>query len=135
MEKAEYFKIFELVDPETYEARGQKAWELIDSRLITVIDRLRAIFGPATINDWKWGGKFKWSGLRTNRCRIGAKYSQHRFGRAADLKFKNVSAQEVRDFIKADPIWPHVGVRCVEKDVSWLHVDVRNCEPIKWVKP
>ena len=100
MQKCEYFAIHELVDQVTYEERGQKAWELLDSRLLTVIDRLRAVFGRATVNDWKWGGKFQWSGLRTERCNIGSKYSQHKYGRACDIKFKNVSAEEVREFIR-----------------------------------
>jgi len=154
MQKCEYFKIYELVDPATYKARGQKAWELLDPRLLLVIDRLRAIFGPVTINDWKWGGRFKLSGFRPvgasqkvliktgkNKGKykmvpVGAVYSQHKFGRAMDLKFKNATAKQVRDFIRQDQAaWGKIGIRCIENKVSWLHVDVRNCKPIKWVNP
>jgi len=132
--KCEYFKIYELVDPLTYKQYGQSAWQFLDPRLLITIDKLRAVFGPATINNWKWGGKFKWSGLRTPECRIGAKMSQHRFGRAADMKFKNISAKEIRKAIKSDPMWTKY-IHCVENKVNWLHIDVRNCDPIKWINP
>jgi len=137
MKKAKYFKIHELVPPQVYKDRGVRAWELIDSRLIDVIDALREEFGPATINSWKWGGKFKWSGLRTASCKIGAKYSQHRFGRAADLKFKNFTPKQIRQFIREfPPHWAEAGIQCIEnKTGTWLHVDVRNCTPIKWINP
>ena len=135
MYKCKNFAIHELVDPETYKIFGQRAWEFFDPRLLKLIDKLRDTYGPATINNWKWGGKFKWSGLRTSKCKIGAKYSQHRFGRAADLKFRNVTPQEVRGYIKTDPYFDSI-LNCVENGTpTWLHVDVRNCEPIKWINP
>ena len=138
MYKCKYFKIYELVPPTVYQERGHKAWELLDENLLRVIDELRNIFGSATINSWKWGGEFKWSGLRTANCKIGSKYSQHRFGRAADMKFKNISPKEVRAIIKNDArFWGRVmGIKCIEnKTPSWLHVDVRNYKPIKWINP
>ncbi len=137
MIKCEHFKIYELVPPQVYKDRGQKAWELFDPKLLTAIDMLRETFGSATVNDWKWGGNFKWSGLRTNQCRIGAKYSQHRFGRAADMKFKNITPAEIRKAIRSDLIgFKEMGVTCIEnKTKTWLHVDVRNTIPIKWVNP
>ena len=134
--KCDYFKIQELVDPDTYKARGQKAWELFSPELLIAIDGLRVMFGPAIINDWKFGGRFKWSGFRSPACRIGAKLSQHRFGRACDMKFKNVSAKEVRKHIRSDPAYYiGLGITCIENKVSWLHVSVQNCEPIKWINP
>ena len=137
MYKCHYFRIFELVDPTTYKARGQKAWELFDPRLLKAIDELRNVFGPATINSWKWGGQYKYSGYRPKWCKTGATYSQHRMGRAADLKFSSVSPQEVRADIRGDwEYWARQGINCVENATkTWLHVDVRNCEPIKWVNP
>ena len=137
MYKCKYFKIYELVDPVVYEQRGQKAWELLDSSLLTIIDALRETFGPATVNNWKWGGKFKWSGLRTPQCKIGARYSQHRFGRAADLKFKNISPKEVRAAIKSDSdYWGPLGIFCIEnRTATWVHISVQNCTPIKWINP
>jgi hypothetical protein len=138
MYKCEYFKIYELVPPQVFKDRGQKAWELLDENLLRTIDSLREAFGPATINDWKWGGKFKWSGLRNPQAR---KYysptSQHTFGRAADMKFKNITPKKIRTIIRNDPsYWKEMGVRCIEnKTVTWLHIDVRNTIAIKWVNP
>ena len=135
--RPKHFKVYELVDPKTYKDRGIKAWELLDPKLLRLIDTLRETFGSATINDWKWGGKFKWSGLRTSECKIGAKYSQHRFGRAADLKFRHISPADIRKAIRKDKVYfQEMGVTCIEnKTATWLHVDVRNCDPIKWVNP
>ncbi len=124
--------------PQVLKDRGQKAWELLDENLLRTIDSLREAFGPATINDWKWGGKFKWSGLRNPQAR---KYysptSQHTFGRAADMKFKNITPKKIRTIIRNDPsYWKEMGVRCIEnKTVTWLHIDVRNTIAIKWVNP
>ncbi|MCK5140218.1 MAG: hypothetical protein KAQ85_10285 [Thermodesulfovibrionia bacterium] len=141
MYKCKHFKIYELVPPQVFKDRGQKAWELLDPNLLMLIDRIKMYFSPddpVTINDWKWGGKFKWSGLRNPQAR---KYysptSQHTFGRAADMKFKNITPKKIRTIIRDDPsYWDEMGVRCVEnKTGTWLHVDVRNCIPIKWVNP
>ena len=49
--KCDYFAIHELIPPSVYEARGEKAWELLDDRLLKTIDTLRDRFGPATINN------------------------------------------------------------------------------------
>lgn len=135
--KCKLFKIYELVDPVTYKARGQLSWELMDERLLRLIDKLRDTFGPATINTWKWGGKFRWSGLRTPACNIGARRSQHRYGRAVDMKFKNIKPAAIRKAIRLDSeYWKKQGVCCVENGTkTWLHVDVRNTKKIKWVNP
>ena len=137
MYKCKHFKIHELVPPKVFKDRGQKGWELLDENLLRTIDHLREVFGSATINNWKWGGKFKWSGLRTPDCRTGAKYSQHRFGRAADMKFKNITPKKIRTIIRNDPrYWKEMGGRCIEnKTGTWLHIDVRNTIAIKWVNP
>jgi hypothetical protein len=52
MIKAKYFKIHELVPPKVYQVRGEKAWQLIDPKLISLIDALREEFGSATINNY-----------------------------------------------------------------------------------
>lgn len=136
MTKAKYFRIYELVDKRTYNKYGQFAWQFIDPRLIKAIDTLRKTFGSATINSWKWGGQYKNSGLRTPQCKIGSAMSQHRFGRGADMKFKNVTPQEVRKAIRKDLDYWKKLINCIEnKTPTWVHVDVRNCIPIKFVNP
>jgi len=126
--KAKHFIIQELVDPVTYNKFGERSWWFIDPDLIKIIDALREEFGSATINNWKWGGDRSWSGLRTSASPWYSTYSQHSFGRAADIIFKNHEAEEVRQAMIADPdkwleIVPHI---TLEEGVSWVHVDVRN---------
>ena len=135
--KAKYFKIYELVPPKVWTARGEKAWQLLDPQLIKIIDALREEFGRATINSYKWGGDRQWSGLRTPDSPYYSKYSQHTFGRAADIIFNDISAADVRKAILAKPDkWLEISP-CItlEDDVSWVHVDTRNREGLNLFKP
>ena len=128
MKKAKHFKIHELVPPSTFDKFGEKSWQFIDTRLIDLIDALRDEFGSATINNYKFGGNRSESGLRTPDCKFYKTHSQHSFGRAADLVFKDITASEARRRILENPskwlaICPNISI---EDDVTWLHIDVRN---------
>ena len=104
---------------------GDRAWSLLDERALFTLDTLRDIFGPITVNDWMWGGRFSERGLRTQDGNTGSKYSQHRFGRAIDCIFKDTTAEEVREYIFSNPdMFPHI--RGVELGTSWLHFDIGN---------
>ena len=94
--KPRHFKVQELVPPTVYLDRGEKSIQLMDTRLLLLIDELRDYYGPAVINDWLWDGSFTESGLRTPDCTYYSPYSQHTLGRAVDLKFKNVEAKKIR---------------------------------------
>lgn len=131
--KCQHFEIYELVDKETYNKYGEFAWSFLDDRLLRMIDFLREEFGKATINDWYWGGTNENRGLRSPTSTVGAKYSQHKFGRAADILFDGVTAEEVRQFLK--DVWTFneshhefgsVVKITLEDGVGWLHIDVRN---------
>lgn len=136
MYKCTHFKIHELVDPDTYAKRGEKAWELLDDRLLITLDRLRDRYGMMTINNWKWDGDRQWSGLRTADSPWFSTYSQHSFGRAADIIFGNTTAEKVRQDILADPDHSDFEfINSLELDVSWCHLDVRNTKRIKAFKP
>ena len=129
MIKASHFAIHELIPPKVYSRFGNtKGWTLLDPALIELVDALRGRYGSATINNYKWGGDRSWSGLRTLDSPWYSPYSQHSFGRAADMIFKNATAEEVRQDIIANPaeflkISPSIAL---EEGVSWCHVDVRN---------
>jgi len=128
MYKCQFFDIKELVSSRVFDDRGQKAWALLDERALKTLDKLREVFGPVTINDWSWGGSNEFRGYREPDCRIGAKYSQHRFGRAFDCIFRDISADEVREYILQNPgEFPYI--TSIEMNVSWLHFDVRNYGP------
>ena len=128
--QAKHFHITELVPENVYEARGAKAWQLIDIRLIANIDALRSqINAPMTINNWYTGGNRTQSGLRIVGQPYYSPYSQHTFGRAVDM-ICSIDAKEIRRRLREKQIiLPHP---CVieefDKDgeISWLHMDVRN---------
>ena len=122
------FQLQELVPPEIYTARGERAWELLDVRALITLQTLRDTFGPITVNDWLWGGQHTESGLRSFTTPTGAAWSQHRFGRAFDCKFKDATPQEVHDYALANPeSFPFLTT--IENPVAtptWFHFDVRN---------
>lgn len=145
MKKAKYFAIQELVPPAVYEARGEKAWELIDDRMIATIDQLRAKFGSMIINTWYSSslidayGLRQWSGLRTVEYygsveAFEASFSQHKYGRAFDALFQNYTAEQVREYVLANPSeFPYL--TSMELGVDWFHGDCRNCNRIKTYYP
>jgi len=136
--ECEHFDIEELVTPDLFEEfrdRQHRLWQLFDVRALITLDALRGRFGPITVNDWVWGGDFTLSGLRPWDTEIGAKLSQHKFGRGVDCKFKDISAHDVRQkLFEADRAGRQFGnphflhITCVEDfpGMSWFHFDVRN---------
>lgn len=129
MYKCKHFSVDELVPPHVYKERGSKAWELLDERLLITIDELRDALGSAVINNYRWGGNRQWSGLRTPESPYYRPYSQHSFGRAVDMVFAKVTAEEARQHIFANKErYPYVFA--VELGVSWLHIDCRNTNRI-----
>ena len=100
------------------------SWEwFIDFRIVEVAQKLRDIFGSITINN----ERFNWSGYRTADCGVGAQFSQHRFGRALDLKFANTTPEEVQKYIiEHESEFMALGLRRMEnaaKTKTWLHID------------
>lgn len=136
MYQCKHFIIEELVPPHVYEERGRKAWELLDERMLRTIDAIRDHFGVScTINNWKWGGNRKWSGLRTAESPYYSPYSQHTFGRAFDMLVGDLDAEEVRQEIlkHREEKFPHISG--MELNISWLHIDCRNHTPVKVFNP
>ena len=141
----EHFQLQELFPQDFYEQyypqRGANLWELIDHRVLRVFDGLRTVYGPIVVNDWMWGGKNNYRGYRPPGCKIGARLSQHRFGRAGDGIPSKTTAEKIRqDIMKhrkdindnnMDPaiVFEHPSFRYItafEIGISWLHFDVRN---------
>jgi hypothetical protein len=136
MYRCDYFSIHELVPPNVFHDRGDKAWELLDKKLLLTLDMLRERYGSITLNDYYWGGDREWSGLRTPDSPYYSPYSQHTFGRAGDCIFKHKTAEEVRKEILDNPGDADFRlIHSVELGVSWLHFDVRNCTRIKTYYP
>ena len=134
MYTCKHFKIHELVPPRIYEKRGETAWELLDERALITLDALRDKFGVATVNNYKYGGSRIWSGFRTPDSPYYSETSQHSLGKAFDVIFKHVTAEEARQHIFANRN-DFIHISGLELDCSWLHFDVRNATPIKVFTP
>lgn len=116
-----------------YEKRGADyLWTILfDERLLRSIDTIREQFGPMTVNDWHIGGNNELRGYRPPSCVIGADLSQHRFGRAADLIPSRADADEIRNDIIEDQMGrPYRYIGGLEMKISWLHIDVRQRNPL-----
>lgn len=141
----EHFQLQELFPQDFYEIyypqRGANLWELIDVRVLQVLDGLREVYGSIIVNDWMWGGTNNYRGYRPPDCKIGARFSQHRFGRAADGIPTKTTAEKIRNQImdhrydinkhNMDPaiVFDHPSFRYItafEIGITWLHFDVRN---------
>lgn len=132
--KSRFFKIYELVSPNVYRKYGERAWMFFDPRLIETLEFIREYFEePITINNWYWSGKFTQRGLRENTCPIVKNktndfeiyLSAHVLGMGVDFNINGYSAEEIRNkLIEIKDLLPYP-IR-LEKDVSWIHIDVMN---------
>jgi hypothetical protein len=94
------FYLDELVHPDFYDGT-RKAEKFLDRRIVEGLQAIRNyIDQPITVNNWAVGGKRKFNGLRPMNSAVGAKYSQHKFGRAFDLVVPGRTPEEIHDVIK-----------------------------------
>jgi hypothetical protein len=127
-----YFSVKELVDKKTYEELGEASIELLSPRLIDTIETLRELLGMnMLINNWYHGGLFQQRGYRSIDSGVGKVNGAHYKGMAVDFDcYKNgklQSADSIREKIYDYIIsLPHI--RCIEIDVSWIHIDVMGEE-------
>ena len=123
-------ELYEIVPKSVYDMypiHGEKMWMMFDDRLLRTYDMLRKKYGPAYLNNWYWGGLRQERGYRLLNTTTGSPFSQHKFGRAFDMTFRDYSADEVRKDILASPYSVTFQyIACVEMDVGWLHIDVGN---------
>lgn len=128
--KCKWFEIRELIPPDIYDkSMEDELWCLIDDNLKEVLDFIREyiIKAPLTCNNWHLEGERVTSGYRDRNCPVGAKYSQHKEGRAADLICSEYTAEQMRQMILASQCdLPHY-IR-MEDGVDWLHVDTKPRE-------
>lgn len=125
-----HFSIEELVSPEAFNLLHEDAlWSMLDDDALIALDWLRERYGRATVNNWKWGGPRKQSGLRTRDSKHYSEGSQHSIGCAFDVIFSNHSAQYVREdlaiFEASGGEIPR-GIRRIERGVSWFHFDCKE---------
>lgn len=138
---SKYFDVREFVDNRTWQLRGIKAAELIDPKIVAVCDLLREHAGPLTVNNWHTKGKYKSSGFRAVWDNTGGVLSQHRCGRAADVKSKKYKPGQLLSIImqhKAE--FMAAGLTCIESlqfTPTWLHLDCRytGLDDLVFVQP
>lgn len=129
-----YFDIRELVCPHTHRKFGEGSWRFLDDRLLDTLLFIREALGkPITVNNWHVGGSFQQRGLRCNVCplvsrntRIEKVYlSAHIQGKGIDFDVSGMSADEVRQWIDDNQSRLPYPIR-LERDVNWVHLDMRN---------
>jgi hypothetical protein len=134
------FYLDELVPLVIYRKYGKHSYMFIDERLPGLLQFTREFFdSPIILNTWwNFGSRGRtWSGYRTpnpkqNGIHVGAKYSQHKTGRAADLVFpvltkKGMSYEDIRNVIRANHVeFMKHGLTTIERSTpTWLHMDMR----------
>jgi hypothetical protein len=123
------FYLDEFIDKDTYKRWGEKSIWFIDRDIISIAQFFREHFDVAiTIN----GSGYNMSGFRPPSTDVGASLSQHRFGRAIDMKFNCMTIEEVyEEVMKNEKRFLLAGVRAVEgiaHTPTWLHVDKRSTD-------
>jgi len=129
MKISENFVIQEFVPKSIYEKYGENSIWFVDPRIIAFCQWLRDyIQESVTINNWHREGKYNESCFRVPDTTTGAKLSQHRFGRAVDIKVEGHLPETIREIIRLNfkELRAKYGVSTIEKDTpTWVHVDCR----------
>lgn len=134
MDVKKYFGIKELVCPHVYEVWGENAWQFLDDRMLANLVFIREGIGkPIVVNNWAKGGEYSQRGLRCNTCLLVIEktdlrkvyLSAHIQGKAVDFNVVGMTAEEVRQWIIDHADEMPYPLR-LERDVSWVHMDVRN---------
>lgn len=132
MQLTKSFVLQEFIPKSIYAQFGDKSVQFLDPRLPILVQEIRNLWGKSiTINNWNIGGTYHESGFRHPTTGTGATLSQHKFGRAGDLKSADTDYNEFRQFIRDN--FTHLnkfGLTTIELGTStWLHIDMR------WIHP
>lgn len=140
-----HFGIHEFIYPSLFERYAKsgtqnRLWRCLDPDMVESCNRIRDFVGsPVTVNTANTGGRFSLSGLRPFNTTVGAKLSQHKFGRAADCKFSGkYSPVGLRRYMRSigcfedgflqrtdAEAFPFLLIRRIEwiPNMSWFHLD------------
>lgn len=130
-----YFQPYELAPESVYDhfnVGGDEIslnfWNLFDPRMLITADRIREYYGrKMVVNTWWWGGETQYRGFRPPGIDVGARWSQHKFGRALDSIIIGLDIEDVIKEILGSPFaYPFQYITALELDVQWLHFDTRN---------
>lgn len=132
--RPKHFKAYELVGPDLYERFGEDCFRYLRRELLEAIDSLWAELNGikktvVIVNDWKSGGQYKESGLRTAASTTYKPGSAHSVGAAVDLKCRGWTPREVITLLKARSV-PHHTLNYFRRyenpsiTPTWNHLDV-----------
>lgn len=137
------FSTQELVCPHIYERFGDVALQYFDIRLLETLLWIRKNIGlPMTVNTWSFGGNLSQRGLRCNMCEMvkgktQAYLSSHILGQGIDFNVNGVDAADVRKWLDECQKQLPYPIRLERmhdgKEITWVHLDVRNETPYKIV--
>lgn len=136
-----HFYLDELIDPVTYNDKGIASLEMMDKKLIDILEYVRtALKKGVIVNTWFGGGQYKESGLRNPNTTTGAKRSAHKEGKAVDVKIVGMDAANFFDWcIEHKQELYNLGVREIEDHSftpTWTHLGTRgNHSEIVIIKP
>jgi hypothetical protein len=122
------FDLREFIYKDIFAELGEQSVMLLDRRMILFAQALRAYIGkPVILNNWHTGGDRSFSGLRPFDSTVGAKFSQHKFGRAIDAQVPGMSGEELRDIVRNEYNRKFKNlITTIEQGTdTWLHADCR----------
>lgn len=124
------FELEEFIYPEVFARYGVNSLWFLDYRLIAIAQYFRDNLGKSiTINNWHTGGQYKESGLRDFATATGGSKSQHKYGKALDLKVAELTPAQVFDFIHMH--WTELSAlgmtttEDIQYTPTWNHIDTR----------
>jgi len=125
-----YFKPYEFVSEKLFKIYGDDSLLFVSDELKITMDAIREFFDVPiyinncriAINSEKFGGSFQNRGYRDPFTSVGAKLSQHKFGRAIDFHSPVIASSTIRkQILENQNLFPHI--HRMEKNVSWVHID------------
>lgn len=134
------FEAHELVCPHVYRRDGESAMRFIDPRIRDWLAWFRKHIGkPVYINNYHWGGDKSQRGYRCNLCSLVAEKTEqkilyasaHTRFQAVDFNVKDLSSDDVRQWISRHQDEMPVNIRIENNTQGWVHVDVCNDTPYK----
>ena len=122
----QYFKIQELVPPETIAMHGEfGAWSQMTDQIKMTIDKIRTYYNrPVTVNT----DTMKYRGLRTPACPEYKPGSQHTKGNAVDFNIEGITPYQIRMDIMNNPnlyVFNDIGGLEDFPGMTWVHIDCR----------
>ena len=133
-----YFRPEELLDRATFERFGATGLRYFRPEILRALDFIRENYPTSekrgiNVNNWVWGGKSEWRGLRMLPSTDYKPYSGHSWGAAVDMVPNGITSEQMRQWIlmihnqvKREGCLDHpiMGVRRMEKGTDgWVHID------------